>query len=89
MVFHAVTAKDLMDHLMERYGNIWVSNLEGCRQALKEPIEFDCPIDVYFRRVEEAIQLAQYGKMPFTPEKIVQASYHTVNNTGLYSLSLK
>ena len=52
---------------MERYGNVCVSYFEACRQALEEPIEVDRPIDVYFQRVEDAIQFSQYGKTPFAP----------------------
>ena len=29
MRFHGVSAKNLMDHLMERYGKIWASDLEA------------------------------------------------------------
>ena len=34
MGFPNVSAKNLMDHLMNRYGKIWASDLEACRQAL-------------------------------------------------------
>ena len=65
MRLHGVSAKNLVDHLMERYGKIWASDLEACRQALVEPIDVDQPINVYFQRVEEAIQFAQDGNTPF------------------------
>ena len=42
MEFHGVFSKNLVDHMVERYGNICVSDLEACRQALTEPI------DMYF-----------------------------------------
>ena len=38
MGFHGISAKNLVDHLMEKYRNIWASDLEACRQALAEPI---------------------------------------------------
>ena len=49
----------------------------------------DCPIDIYFQRVEDTIQFAQDGKMLFTPAQIVQTAYDAVNKTGIYSLALK
>ena len=55
MGFHGVFAKNLVGHLMERYGKIGASDLEDCRQVLEEPIEVDRPIDVYFQWVEDAI----------------------------------
>ena len=75
--------------MMERYGKIRASDNEACKQALAEPIELDRPIDIYFQRVEDAIQFTQDGKTPFIPAQIVQTSYHTINKTGLYSLALK
>ena len=72
MGFHGVSTKNLVDHLMERYGKFWVSDLEACRQALAEPIEVDRPIGVYFQQVEDAIQFAQDRKTPFTPSKMVR-----------------
>ena len=89
MGFHGLSAKNLVDHLMERYGKFWASDLKACIQALEDLIEVDRPIDVYFQRVEDVIQFSQDGKKLFTPAKIVHTAYHFVNKTGLYSLELK
>ena len=86
MGFHRVSAKNLMDHLIESYRKIWASGLEACRQDLSAPIDIDCQIDVYLQQVEGSIQFAQHGKMPFTPSHILQTAYHAVNKTGIYSL---
>ena len=47
MGFHGVSAKNLVDHLMERYGKMWASDLKAFRQALVEPIEVNRTINVY------------------------------------------
>ena len=77
MGFHGFSAKSLVDHLMDRYGNIITSDLEAYRQALAEKIEVDRPIDVYLQRLEDAIQSTQVGNMLFTPAHIVQKTYHS------------
>ena len=46
-------------------------------------------IDVYLQQVEDGIQFAQDGKMPFAPSQIVQTAYRVINNIGMYSLPLK
>ena len=89
MGFHGVSTKNLVYHLVERYGKIWASHLEVCRKALAEPLEVDPPIDVHLQRVEDTIQLSQDRKAPFTPVKIVRMEYNAVNKTGLYYLTLK
>ena len=68
MGFHGVSANNLVDHLMERYGKIWASDLKACIKALEEPIEVEPPIDVYHQQVEDAVQFAHHGKTAFTPE---------------------
>ena len=49
MGFHGVSAKNLVGHLMKRYGKICASDLEDRMQVLEEPVEVDRPIDVYFK----------------------------------------
>ena len=66
MGFHSISSKNLVEHRMERYGKIWASDLKACRQALAEPIEVDHLSDVYFQRVEDAIQFAHDRNKPFT-----------------------
>ena len=58
MGYHGVSSKNLMDHMMEKYGEFRVSDLEAFRQALGDLIEVDFPIDVYLQRVEDAIQFS-------------------------------
>ena len=53
MGLHGVSAKRLMDHLMERYRNIRALDLEAYRKALAEAIEVDQSIDAYFQRVDD------------------------------------
>ena len=49
MGFHGASAKNLVGHLMKRYGKICASDLEDRMQVLEEPVEVDRPIDVYFQ----------------------------------------
>ena len=83
MGFHVVSAKNHVDQLMERYDKIRASDLEACRQALADPIEVNCLIDVYFQHVKDAIQFAQDSKTLFPTAQTVQMVYHDINNTGL------
>ena len=82
MRFLGVSDKNFMDHMMERYGKIWASDLEAFRQVLGAHREVDRLIGVYLQRVEDAIQFAQDRKTPFTPAQIVQTAYHAVNKVS-------
>ena len=83
MGFHGVSARNIVDLLMERYGKIRASDLEACRKSVREPIDVDRPIDVYFQRVEDVIQFSMDRNMLFTSAQIVQMAYHVINKTGL------
>ena len=74
---------------MEMYTKIRALKLEARRKALAEPIEVGRPITIYFQWVKYEIQFTQDRKTLFTLAQMLQAEYHAVNKTGLYSQALK
>ena len=79
-----VTTRDLLDHLLDRYGKITPADIEECKKRMNEAIDTTQPIDVYFHKIDECIQYAANGKVAFTPEQILQTTYHAVNTSGMY-----
>ena len=51
--FLAVTAQDLVTHLLQRYGKITALDLMSNKQKMDEPLDPSVPIDVYFKRIDE------------------------------------
>jgi hypothetical protein len=47
------------------------------------------PIDVYFQTIDDCVQFATDGQVPFTPTQIVQTAYHAVSKSGLYNDACK
>lgn len=47
------------------------------------------PIDMYFKRIDDAIEYADDGDVPFTGEQILQTAYHAVSVCGLYKDACK
>ena len=84
-----VTTRDLLDHLLERYGNITAADLQANKDAMDEPIDVTLPIDAYFKRVEDCIQLATDANTPFSDQQVLQTAYFAVQATGLYKDGLK
>lgn len=84
-----VTTRDLLDHLMDRYGKITAADLEDCKKMMNEPIDGTQPIDMYFKRVDDAVQYAADARTPFTPEQIQQTAYHAISSSGLYTEACK
>jgi hypothetical protein len=51
-----VTTRDLLDHLLGRYGKITPANIKDCKRRMNAPIHSTQPIDIFFQRVDECIQ---------------------------------
>ena len=83
-VYMGVPTQDLLDHLMDIYGNITAANLKANETCINEALDNSRPIDVFFQRIDDAVQYADDGKIPFTAKKILQTAFHSVNDTGLY-----
>jgi hypothetical protein len=80
-----VTTRDLLDHLLDRYGKITPADIEECKRRMNEPIDTTQPIDVYFHKIDDCIQYAADGKVAFTPEQIAQTTYHAISTSGMYN----
>jgi hypothetical protein len=85
----AVTPRDLIDHLLERYGRITASDIANCRTKMEAPLDPTQPIDVYFQNIDDCIQFAADGQVPFTALQIVQTAYHAISKSGLYNDACK
>jgi hypothetical protein len=73
-----VTARDLIDHLLDRCGKITPADIAACKQRINEPIDASQPIDVYFQKIDDCIQYADDGQVAFTTDQIIQATYHAI-----------
>jgi hypothetical protein len=85
-----VTPRDLFDHLLECYGRITTSDIANyianCRTKMEAPMDTTTtPIDIYFQTIDDCVQFAAVGQVPFIASQIVQTAYHAVSKSGLYN----
>ena len=69
--YMGVTTQDLLDHIMDRYGNITAANLKANEARINEALENSRPIDVFFQRIDDAVQYSNDEKNPFTAKQIL------------------
>ena len=81
----AVSTKDLITHLLRRYGKISPGDLNRCNQRMAEPMDPSLPIDVFFKRIDECIELAADAENPFSEKQILQSAFFSISATGLYT----
>jgi hypothetical protein len=84
-----VTTRDLLDHLLDRYGKITPADIEECKRRMIEPIDSTQPIDIFFQRIDECVQYAVDGQVGFSAEQILQTAYHAVSTSGYYNDACK
>lgn len=84
-----VTTRDLLDHLLDRYGKITPADIEACKNEMIAAMDSTQPIDMYFKRIDDCIQYAADGNVPFTAHQILQTTYHAVSTSGQYSEACK
>ena len=84
-----ISARDLFNHLLDRYGKIMPADIETCKKRMNDPIDSTQPIDIYFQKVDDCVQYAADGQVTFTPGQILQTAYHAVSTSGYYNDACK
>ena len=87
--FMGITTRDMVDHLLDRYGKITPADLKDNERRMNEPLDGSQPIDIFFKRIDNAVQYADDGNTPYTPQQILQTVFHAVNATGMYKDACK
>ena len=82
--YMGVTTRDLLDPLMDRYGNITSADLKANEPCINEALNISRPIDVFFQCINDALQYDDDEKKPFTAKQILQTAFHSLNATSLY-----
>ena len=84
-----ISTRDLLDHLIDRYGKITTADLETNKSQMNEPIDNTQTIDVFFKQIDDWIQYADDGEVPFTPLQILQTTYNALSTCGHYNDACK
>jgi hypothetical protein len=84
-----VSTRDLLDHLLDRYGKISPIDIENNKNTMDEPIDTTQPIDVYFKTIDDCVQFAADAHVPYTEGQILQTTYHALAKTGHYQDACK
>eukprot|EP00957_Ditylum_brightwellii_P180111 13720194-Ditylum_brightwellii.AAC.1 len=82
--YFGVTARDVLDHLMDRYGQIKPANLVANGDRYNQPMDIPQLIDAYFAHINDCIQYASDGKTPYTSKQILTTALHAMQKTGWF-----
>lgn len=86
--YHAVTAKDMIDHLFATCGHISNDAIEDNDKKFENPFDIDEPIENLWTRVKQCIQFAEQGQTPYTAEQILRNVKRLFKQKGVFDIDL-
>jgi hypothetical protein len=82
--FANVTTRQLIEHLLNTYGNITPTELASNDIKFRTAYEPAQPIEALFSQLEDAMDYADAGGNPYTAAQVVTNAYSIMFNTGLF-----
>ena len=52
---------------------------------MSEPFDVSLPVETFFRRIEECVDFAAAGNIPFSPQQVVNQAFYTVQKSGFFT----
>jgi hypothetical protein len=75
----------LLAHLYRNYAKITPADLDNNDRAMKTSCDVNQPIEVLYKQIEDAIEFADAGQTPYTPEQVLNIAYQLVYRTGIFA----
>eukprot|EP00957_Ditylum_brightwellii_P176125 13411337-Ditylum_brightwellii.AAC.1 len=80
---------DIIDHVVDQYGNITPSDVKENNKKMNKPMDIDKPINIYFHCIEKCVQFAEDAKTCYTNEQVLQCVEHAAAMTGMYEQAME
>jgi hypothetical protein len=74
-----MTIRDMLTHLMTRYGNITSHDLDTNDQLFRQDYDPSQPIEALFKQIEDCMHYADAGQQAYTAVQIVNNAYNKVS----------
>jgi len=79
-----ITTKELLEHLYTSYAQITSNDLRENEARMNQPYDPNQPIEILFDQIDDAVDFAAAGNVPYTNRQIVIAAYNLVFDTGVF-----
>ena len=76
--YNNVTIQEILIYLYDRFGDVTPTELEEAEKALNEPFNPNEPFGLFVCTIEDAIDIAEAARCPFTPNQIVNKALNNV-----------
>jgi len=83
--FMGISARQMLNHLRTNYGTISTSQYKTNDDRFRQAYDPNEPIEDLFERIDDAIEFAAQGDIPYTDPQIVKNSYNILFASGLFT----
>ena len=87
--FSNSTTRNLIEHLMQSYGNITPNDLSHNDTVFRKPYDPNQPIETFYSQIEDAMDYADAGRSAYTAAQVVTNAYSLISNTGMFPESCR
>ena len=84
--FAGVNTRQILEHLYATYGDISAKDLADNHTKMNTPYDPNLPIENLIDQIDEATELADAAKAPYTAPQIVAIAYNLIQQTGIFTL---
>jgi hypothetical protein len=79
-----ISARDMLDHLFETYGNITAVDLEINFEHMRRPWDTQQPVESLFKQIQYCADYSEAGGVPIVPSQQINVGYAKVFATGQF-----
>jgi hypothetical protein len=77
-----ISARDMLDHLFETYGNITSVNLEINVEHIRRAWDPQQPVETLFKQIQDCADYSEAGGVPIGPSQQINVGYAQIFATG-------
>ena len=81
--FAGITLLRMLQYMYETYGDITPTELEDNDERMRTAYDATEPIETLYNQIENAVDIAEAGKQPYTTPQILTRAYNLILQTGL------
>jgi hypothetical protein len=79
-----ISARDMLDHLLETYGNITAVDLEVNFEHMRRPWDPHQPVESLFKQIQDCADYSEAGGVPIGPSQQINVGYAKIFATGQF-----
>jgi hypothetical protein len=77
-----ISAREILDHLFETYGNITAVDLEINFEHMRQAWDPQHPVETLFKRIQDCADYSEAGGVPIGPSQQINVGYARIFETG-------